>query len=193
MCFAPSGSGKGVGIVIPNLLHWPDSAIVHDVKGENFRLTCGFRAARGQKVYFFNPGDPEGRTHRYNPFQFVSNNPGLRIDDLQKIAHLLLPKHDFWENEARTLWSAWRCICWIDPNVAGHLRQHPLPNPRDQLLRLCRGPPDAPPRRNEPRGLHGVERLSFRRPKKKKAASFHLEFGPGALGQSLDRRRHLRQ
>ena len=68
MCFAPSGSGKGVGIVIPNLLHWPDSAIVHDVKGENFRLTAGFRAAHGQKIYFFNPADPAGRTHRYNPF-----------------------------------------------------------------------------------------------------------------------------
>ena len=103
MCFAPSGSGKGVGIVIPNLLHWSDSAIVHDVKGENFRLTSGYRAAHGQKVYFFNPGDPDGRTHRYNPFQFVSDDPGLRIDDLQKIAHLLLPRHDFWENEARTL------------------------------------------------------------------------------------------
>jgi type IV secretion system protein VirD4 len=103
MCFAPSGSGKGVGIVVPNLLHWPDSAIVHDVKGENFRLTSGYRAEHGQKVYFFNPGDPEGHTHRYNPFQFVSDDPGLRIDDLQKIAHLLLPKHDFWENEARTL------------------------------------------------------------------------------------------
>jgi type IV secretion system protein VirD4 len=103
MCFAPSGSGKGIGIVIPNLLHWPDSAIVHDVKGENFRLTSGFRAEYGQKIYFFNPGDPEGCTHRYNPFQFVSEDPGLRIDDLQKIAHLLLTKHDFWENEARTL------------------------------------------------------------------------------------------
>ena len=103
MCFAPSGSGKGIGIVIPNLLHWSDSAIVHDVKGENFRLTSGFRAECGQKIYFLNPGDPEGRTHRYNPFQFVSDDPGLRIDDLQKIAHLLLPKHDFWENEARTL------------------------------------------------------------------------------------------
>jgi type IV secretion system protein VirD4 len=103
MCFAPSGSGKGVGLVIPNLLHWSDSAIVHDVKGENFRLTSGYRAERGQKIYFFNPGDPKGHTHRYNPFQFVSDDPGLRIDDLQKIAHLLLPKHDFWENEARTL------------------------------------------------------------------------------------------
>jgi len=103
MCFAPSGSGKGVGIVIPNLLHWPDSVIVHDVKGENFRLTSGFRAMHGQKVFFLNPGDPQGLTHRYNPFQFVSENPGLRIDDIQKIAHYLIPQHGFWENEARTL------------------------------------------------------------------------------------------
>jgi type IV secretion system protein VirD4 len=103
MCFAPSGSGKGVGLVIPNLLHWSDSAIVHDVKGENFRLTSGYRAERGHKIFFLNPGDPEGRTHGYNPFEFVSDDAGLRIDDLQKIAHLLLPKHDFWENEARSL------------------------------------------------------------------------------------------
>ncbi len=117
MCFAPSGSGKGVGLVIPNLLHWSDSAIVHDVKGENFRLTSGYRAERGQKIYFFNPGEPNGQTHRYNPFQFVSDDPGLRIDDLQKIAHLLLPKHDFWENEARSLLVGLALHLLDEPNV----------------------------------------------------------------------------
>ena len=43
LCFAPTRSGKGVGLVIPTLLTWPGSAIVHDIKGENWQLTAGFR------------------------------------------------------------------------------------------------------------------------------------------------------
>ena len=38
LCFAPTRSGKGVGLVIPTLLTWPSSTIVHDIKGENFQL-----------------------------------------------------------------------------------------------------------------------------------------------------------
>ncbi|MFX9008113.1 type IV secretory system conjugative DNA transfer family protein, partial [Acinetobacter baumannii] len=43
LCFAPTRSGKGVGLVVPSLLTWPGSAIVHDIKGENWILTAGFR------------------------------------------------------------------------------------------------------------------------------------------------------
>lgn len=103
LVFAPTRSGKGVGVVVPNLLNWPDSIICHDIKGENFRITSGFRAASGQKVFFFNPADPDGFTHCYNCFEFVSNKPGQRVDDVQKIAHLIIPTQDFWSNEARTL------------------------------------------------------------------------------------------
>src|SRR3546814_7042086 len=42
LCFAPTRSGKGVGLVVPTLLTWPGSAIVHDIKGENWQLTAGF-------------------------------------------------------------------------------------------------------------------------------------------------------
>lgn len=105
LVFAPTRSGKGVGFVVPNLLHWPGSVICHDIKGENFRITSGFRAAHGQKVFFFNPADPDGNTHSYNALDFVSTEPGRRVDDVQKIAHLLLPgdAKDFWPVEARTL------------------------------------------------------------------------------------------
>ena len=44
LCFAPTRSGKGVGLVVPSLLTWPGSAIVHDIKGENWQLTAGWRA-----------------------------------------------------------------------------------------------------------------------------------------------------
>jgi Type IV secretory system Conjugative DNA transfer len=38
LCFAPTRSGKGVGLVVPTLLTWPGSCIVHDIKGENWTL-----------------------------------------------------------------------------------------------------------------------------------------------------------
>ena len=51
MLSAPTRSGKGVGVVIPNLLNWPDSVVVLDIKGENFDVTAGYRAAHGQAVF----------------------------------------------------------------------------------------------------------------------------------------------
>jgi len=54
---APTGRGKGVGFVIPNLLTYKGSAVVLDVKGENFRETSRFRASMGDKVFRFAPTD----------------------------------------------------------------------------------------------------------------------------------------
>ena len=54
LCFAPTRSGKGVGLVVPTLLTWPGSAIVHDIKGENWQLTAGWRARFG-RVLLFDP------------------------------------------------------------------------------------------------------------------------------------------
>src|SRR3546814_19927238 len=48
LCFAPTRSGKGVGLVVPTLLTWPGSAIVHDIKGENCKLTAAFRPRPGR-------------------------------------------------------------------------------------------------------------------------------------------------
>src|SRR6202034_2391462 len=54
LCFAPTRSGRGVGLVVPTLLTWPESAIVHDIKGENWTLTAGWRARFG-RVLLFDP------------------------------------------------------------------------------------------------------------------------------------------
>ena len=56
LCFAPTRSGKGVGLVVPTLLTWPGSCIVHDIKGENWTLTAGFRSRFG-RVLLFDPTD----------------------------------------------------------------------------------------------------------------------------------------
>ena len=54
LLFAPTGSGKGVGFVLPNLLFWDDSVIVHDVKLENFEITSGYRTSKmHQKCYLW--------------------------------------------------------------------------------------------------------------------------------------------
>lgn len=106
LLFAPTGSGKGVGFVIPNLLFWEESCVVHDIKLENYELTSGWRAKQGQKCFVWAPADPDGHTHCYNPLDWISNKPGQMVDDVQKIANLILPKQEFWTNEARSLFVA---------------------------------------------------------------------------------------
>ena len=104
LLFAPTGSGKGVGFVIPNLLFWKDSVIIHDIKLENYELTSGWRRRNlKQKVVLWNPADPDGISHCYNPMDWISKKPGQMVDDVQKICNFLLPEQEFWQNEARAL------------------------------------------------------------------------------------------
>jgi len=88
---APTRSGKGVGVVIPNLLNWSESVVVLDIKQENWDLTSGFRSKHGQGCFLFNPAATDYRTHRYNPLAYISKDPNFRIDDAQKIANMLFP------------------------------------------------------------------------------------------------------
>ncbi|GAA3785423.1 hypothetical protein GCM10022600_00920 [Qipengyuania pelagi] len=68
LCFAPTRSGKGVGLVVPTLLTWPHSAIVHDIKGENWELTAGFRS-RFSRTLLFDPTNEASAA--YNPLMEV--------------------------------------------------------------------------------------------------------------------------
>ncbi len=103
LLFAPTGSGKGVGFVIPNLLFWQESVVCHDIKMENHELCSGYRKKIGQDVYLWNPADPDGVSHCYNPLDWISEKPGQMVDDVQKICNLILPEQEFWQNEARSL------------------------------------------------------------------------------------------
>jgi type IV secretion system protein VirD4 len=107
MLHAPTRSGKGVGVVIPNLLTWPDSVVVLDVKRENWAASAGFRARHGQAVLLFDPLDPQGRTARFNPLGHIDrSDPIAVLDELQKLAVMLFPAPDradpFWAEAART-------------------------------------------------------------------------------------------
>lgn len=52
---APNGSGKGIGQVIPNLLDYPGSCLVLDVKGENAAVTARARRELGHAVHVVDP------------------------------------------------------------------------------------------------------------------------------------------
>lgn len=104
---APTGSGKGVGIVIPNLLNWNGSAVVLDIKGENYELTSGFRKKYGQRVFVFSPFSE--KSHRFNPFDAINSDPRQRFNDIQNIAQIILPdneKDPTWSQQGRALFVA---------------------------------------------------------------------------------------
>ena len=129
---APTRSGKGTGIVIPNLLTWQGSVVVLDVKRENYDASAGFRAHYGQDVYLFNPTDREGRTARYNPLAYINrDDPDDVIIELQKIATMLFvaPDHGeaFWANGARTGFAgvgAWIAETSDEPLTMGAIYRH---------------------------------------------------------------------
>jgi len=105
MAFAPTRSGKGVGLVVPTLLSWPGSAVIHDIKGENWQLTAGWRA-RSSHCLLFNPTD--ARSAAYNPLLEVRRGTH-EVRDVQNIADILvdpegaLERRNHWEKTSHAL------------------------------------------------------------------------------------------
>ena len=90
---APTRTGKGVGFVIPNLLHYPDSVVVFDPKLENFQFTSGFREKYGQEVFLFSPDNMQFRSHRWNPLFYIRRANEYRTGDVLAIAQMLYPSN----------------------------------------------------------------------------------------------------
>ena len=105
MAFAPTRSGKGVGLVIPTLLSWTGSAVIHDIKGENWDLTSGWRALFSTCIRF-DPTDPS--SPRYNPLLDVRRGE-REVRDVQNIADILvdpegsLERRNHWEKTGHAL------------------------------------------------------------------------------------------
>lgn len=105
MAFAPTRSGKGVGLVVPTLLSWTGSAVIHDIKGENWTLTAGWRA-RFSHCLLFNPTD--AASAHYNPLIEVRRGVD-EVRDVQNIADILvdpegaLERRNHWEKTSHSL------------------------------------------------------------------------------------------
>jgi type IV secretion system protein VirD4 len=105
LALAPTRSGKGVGLVLPTLLSWPGSAVIHDIKGENWALTAGWRA-QFSHCLLFDPTNP--LSARFNPLLEVRKG-AHEVRDVQNIADILVDpegakeRRDHWEKTAHAL------------------------------------------------------------------------------------------
>ncbi len=143
---APTRSGKGVGVVIPNLLEYEESMVVLDIKQENYELTSGWRASQGQEVYLFNPFAEDRRTHRWNPLTYVSSDPAFRVSDLMSIAAMLYPDgaddQKFWVSQARNTFMAFSLYLfekWEDDESRGIPEKFRIARTLGQIYQLSSG------------------------------------------------------
>ena len=91
LVFAPTRSGKGVGLVLPTLLDgWMDSVVVHDIKGENFILTAGYRKSMGHHILKFAPGSTNDEGCHFNPLDEIRVGDEFEVKDVMNIATMIV-------------------------------------------------------------------------------------------------------
>ncbi|EBJ1026320.1 type IV secretory system conjugative DNA transfer family protein [Salmonella enterica] len=124
MLYAPTRSGKGVGIVVPNGIWYEESMVFLDIKLENFTETAGYRQkVLKQDVFLFSPdgyaremaGGKVLTTHRYNPLFYIRRDPVYRYGDLDKIAVILFPltggENDTWTESSKNVFMS--LVLWL--------------------------------------------------------------------------------
>lgn len=126
---ASSGAGKTSSQVIRNLLTYTGSAVVLDVKGELWEKTAGYRSKHFGPVYRFSPTNTEHRSNRFNPFDFISNDPMHAPSDCNVFTYQVIAdnpnlKDPYWENRARNfLWAFATTIALSSPKSTRNLPQ----------------------------------------------------------------------
>ena len=104
--FAPTGSYKGVGIVMPILVTYPSSIFVLDLKGENHMATSGWRYKKFNNVIIkFEPTAADGTSAKYNPMEEIRIGTVFEVADAQNLALAIVDQdgkglHDHWTRKA---------------------------------------------------------------------------------------------
>ena len=135
MLAAATRTGKGVGFVIPNLLTFPDSTVVLDIKGENYQITSQFRKRHlKNKIYYFNPFSEN--SHRWNPLSYISDDEKFRVNDIMNLANMIFPSNSgndndaFWNDMARDFFLGVVLLVFETPS---------LPNTLGEVVRQASG------------------------------------------------------
>ena len=108
LTYAPTRSGKGVGLVIPTLLSWTKSSVITDLKGELWQLTSGWRQQyANNKVIKFEPAALEGSAG-WNPLSEIRIGTEYEVGDVQNLATLLVDPDgkglkDHWQKTSQSL------------------------------------------------------------------------------------------
>ena len=108
LAFAPTRTGKGVALVIPTLLAWSESAIIYDIKGENWQKTAGFRTQAGHLCLKFSPVEQNNGSH-FNPLEEVRIGTPWDVSDAQNMAQMIIntgeenPLDPHWDKTATSL------------------------------------------------------------------------------------------
>lgn len=91
LAFAPTRSGKGVGLVLPTLLSWPESVVVHDIKGEAWAITAGWRQHEaGNLVLKLEPTAMDGSSAHFNPLDEIRLGTQREVSDAQNITNMIV-------------------------------------------------------------------------------------------------------
>ncbi len=90
IAYAPTRSGKGVGLVLPTLLSWTESCVVLDIKGENYALTTAWRKHHANNVIL--RFDPTSATNsiRYNPLAEIRLGTEFEVGDAQNLGNIIV-------------------------------------------------------------------------------------------------------
>jgi type IV secretion system protein VirD4 len=156
LAFAPTRSGKGVGLVIPTLLAWAESAVIYDIKGENWAKTAGFRHRQGHLCFKFSPVE-DGNSSRFNPLAELRLHTPRDVSDAQNIADMIIrtgedsPQERYWQDAAASITSGIILhVCYAAASE-GHIASladlagaftHPGMSFRDTLNELLNYPHD---------------------------------------------------
>ena len=90
LTYAPTRSGKGVGLVVPTLLSWSESCVITDLKGELWALTSGWRQKHASnKVLRFEPASLSGSVC-WNPLDEIRLGTEYEVGDVQNLATLIV-------------------------------------------------------------------------------------------------------